>query len=429
MTLRWFLHAVAILLCCAPIRVYAQDEADLRALGIRNLEGQHITLYTDLPSSPEVDELPAVFDAAVPQLEKYFELPAKTLDKWKVRASVMKNADAFRRAGLFPADLPAFLHGFARKRDLWAYDQPSDYYRRHLLLHEGVHALMAEFLKGMGPPWYAEGMAELLATHRWKDGKLDLKIFPASAEEVPMWGRVKVLREAVAAKEILTLDQIFAYDNTAHRVVPPYAWSWAAATFFESHPKYAKAFAELRQKAKGDDAVFYKEFRAVLAEDMPLLAHEWQSFVSEADYGCVVDRTYVAPAAKRPVGAGGIKLDLQADRGWQSTGAQIEAGTTYAIHVTGRYVIRTAPTKWESEPQGVTVHYHRGRPLGMILGAVLDESAPPQPMSAFVTGVPLGNGLEFTAKNSGILWLRVNEPAGGLADNQGQFTVEIRTKP
>lgn len=421
--------AFVLLLVSGVSLCRAQDEAELRALGIRTLKGQHVDVYTDLPSAPEVDELPAVFDAAVPLLEKYFELPPKTLDTWKVRASVMKNTDAFRRVGLFPADLPPFLHGFAKGRDLWAYDQPSDYYRRHLLLHEGVHALMAEFLEGMGPPWYAEGMAELLATHRWKDGKLELKVFPASAEEAPMWGRVKVLREAVAAKEILTLDQIFAYDSSAHRVVPPYAWSWAAATFLESHPKFGKAFAELRQKAKGDDAMFNKEFRALLAGDMPLLAHEWQSFVSEADYGCVVERTYVASGGVKAVDAGGIKLELRADRGWQSSGAQIEPGGTYEIRVSGRYVIRAAPSKWESEPQGVTVHYHRGRPLGMVLGAVLDESAPPQPISPFVTGTPLGNGLEFTAKNRGVLWLRVNEPAGGLADNQGQFTVEVRRKP
>lgn len=429
MKLRCLLLAVAILTTIAPSPCQAQIDADLRAVGIRKLVGQHIDLFTDLPSSAEVDELPRVFDAAVPLLEKYFELAPKTLDKWKVRASVMKDADKFRRVGLFPSKLPPFLHGYAQNRDLWAYDQPSDYYRRHLLLHEGVHALMAEFLHGMGPPWYAEGMAELLATHHWKDGKLTLKYFPASRDEAPEWGRVKVLRDAVAAKQIPTLDEIFNYDSSAHLVVPPYAWSWAAAVFLESHPKYAKTFAGLRQKTNEKDGQFNKEFRAGLDADWPLLSHEWQSFVSEADYGCVVDRTYFESAPRKSIDKHGLKVILRADKPWQSSGAQIEAGSAYEIHITGRYVLRPAPKKWESEPPGVTIHYHRGRPLGMVLGAILDEASPPQSLSPLLTGVPVGTGLEFTAKNSGILWLRVNEPASGLADNEGEFTVEVRKKP
>jgi hypothetical protein len=340
----------------------------------------------------------------------------------------MKDAERFRRAELLPASLPPFLHGFARKRDLWVNDQPSDYYRRHLLLHEGVHALMAEFLHGMGPPWYAEGMAELLATHDWKNGTLRLNYFPKAREDVPEWGRTKVLRDAVGAKTIPTLDDIFAYDNTAHLVVPPYAWSWAACVFFESHPKYAIAFAELRKKTKLDDGEFNVAFRDALKADWTMLSHEWQVFVSEADYGCMVDRTYLSSVPSKVIDETGLKVTLRADRGWQSSGAKIEAGKTYVIKVGGRYVLRVAPTKWESEPNGVTVHYHRGNPMGMIVGAMLDEAAPPRPTSPLLKSVPLGSGLEFLAKASGVLYLKVNESAGGLADNQGEFTLEVREK-
>src|SRR5690606_32755907 len=40
------------------------DDAAVRAAGIRKLEGRRVTLYTDLPSQPEVDDLPDAFDAA-----------------------------------------------------------------------------------------------------------------------------------------------------------------------------------------------------------------------------------------------------------------------------------------------------------------------------------------------------------------------------
>ena len=55
------------------------DEAKVQAAGIRKLVGRHIVLYTDLPSKPEIDSLPAVFDKAVPQWAEYFGVdPAKT---------------------------------------------------------------------------------------------------------------------------------------------------------------------------------------------------------------------------------------------------------------------------------------------------------------------------------------------------------------
>src|SRR5436190_22562977 len=83
------IFVVAILAWCAPAR--AQNDADLAALGIRKISGKHIDLLTDLRDNKAVDELPRVFDAAVPQLERYFELPAGTLDKWHVRATLMQD--------------------------------------------------------------------------------------------------------------------------------------------------------------------------------------------------------------------------------------------------------------------------------------------------------------------------------------------------
>src|SRR5262245_31155580 len=55
------------------------DEARARAAGIRKLAGRHLVLFTDVPSSPEVDRLPAIFDLALPQWAEYFGVdPQKT---------------------------------------------------------------------------------------------------------------------------------------------------------------------------------------------------------------------------------------------------------------------------------------------------------------------------------------------------------------
>ncbi len=151
----------------------AIEEGKVAAAGIRKLTGKHLTLYTDLPADtgPAVDELPRVFDAAVPLWCEYFGVdPAKPAE-WKIVGSLMKDKERFLGAGLYSENLPPFPHGFSQGSQVWLYDQPSDYYRRHLLLHEGTHAFMNRWLGGAGPPWYMEGMAELLGTHQWSGGK------------------------------------------------------------------------------------------------------------------------------------------------------------------------------------------------------------------------------------------------------------------
>ena len=41
------------------------------AAGFRQVAGKHLTLVTDLPPSPAVDELPRLFDAAFPRWCEY----------------------------------------------------------------------------------------------------------------------------------------------------------------------------------------------------------------------------------------------------------------------------------------------------------------------------------------------------------------------
>src|SRR5262249_49135023 len=116
------------------------DDGQAQTAGVRKLVGQHITLYTDLPSSPEIDSLPAVFDAAVPEWAEYFGIDAAQTRDWQVRAFLIGDRKVFDKLGVMPTGDSSFLHGLATGSELWLYDQPSAYYRRHLLLHEGTHA-------------------------------------------------------------------------------------------------------------------------------------------------------------------------------------------------------------------------------------------------------------------------------------------------
>src|SRR4051812_39317016 len=142
------------------------DQARAQSAGIRKLASKHLVLYTNAPSSQAVDRLPADFDKAVPQWAAYFGVdPAKTAD-WQPRAFLVADRRRFAALGLLPPGHEEFENGITIDSQMWLRDQPTDYYRRHLLMHEGTHAFMIAFLGGCGPGWYMEGTAELLGTHR-----------------------------------------------------------------------------------------------------------------------------------------------------------------------------------------------------------------------------------------------------------------------
>ncbi len=163
-------------------------------------------MFTDLPEGPAVDELPEVLDLAFPQWCAYFGQDAERLAAWHVVACVVRDKSRFRNAGLLPDSVPD-LPGYTLGAQFWVMEQSSDYYRRHLFLHEGTHSFMFTVLRGCGPYWYKEAVAEMLGTHRWKDGRLELNYMPATTDEVPMWGRVKIIKEAFAAHRAESEDR------------------------------------------------------------------------------------------------------------------------------------------------------------------------------------------------------------------------------
>lgn len=409
--------------------VPAIDHGKAQAHGIRKITGRHLTLYTDLPSLADVDELPQMFDAAVPQWCDYFGIPAETAASWKNIGYLIQEKKKFSSAGLLPADLPPFLHGYQRGAELWLYEQPSAYYRRHLLLHEGTHAFMQTGLNGAGPPWYMEGMAELLATHRWHEGQLTLRHFPKSRDEVPDWGRIKIVKDGYRAGQAKSLEEIMRFDSRAHLQVEPYGWCWAACAFFDAHPVYGEPFRNLRSYARDASLSFSERFQGWLTEDWRHIQREWQWFVANLDYGFDIPREAIQrkPAAEL---AGPEQLVIiAADRGWQSSGVRLEAGKKYRLRAEGRYELASEPKPWWCEPNGITIRYCRGRPLGMLLGAIVDEQSGADSAQGFLSAAGIGMGIEPRLKRSGTLYLRVNDYPAELHDNAGDVKVWISELP
>lgn len=402
--------------------VQAANADTARAAGLRVVPGRHLTLLTDLPPRPAIDRIPAVFDQAVPQWAAYFGLSPEQLDDWRVLGCLMGQADRFKAAGLLPSDLPPFPFAFQRGDQIWVHDQASDYYRQHLVLHEGTHAVMQHALGGTGPPWFMEGIAELLATHHWHDGSLQLGHFPEHRDQVPLWGRIKLVRDRVAQAQPLTLEQILAYGPRAHQQVEPYGWCWAVCTLLERHPQFQPRFRQLCRAVAASPPQFEAEMRRLLADDWDDLRLAWQLMLADLDYGYDVGQAGVEPSAVRPQADGSWLVSLRADRSWQTTGISLVAGQAYRLTASGRFVLAQQPRAWICEPQGVTIRYFRGRPLGELAAIVVPEGADGWPALA---PVPVGRRADLRPTTTGQLLLRINEMPGQLHDNSGRLQVHV----
>ena len=433
--------SLAILLTSAAGFVHAQrpaaqwpapralDAARLQRAGLRILEGKHLRLVTDLPSSPAVDELPQMVDAAVEQWSDYFRVPHDKLNDWRVQAYLIGKREPFDALGLMPDGHDQFPHGLSMGYEVWFHEQPSDYYRRHLLLHEVTHGFMSTLLGGCGPGWYMEGVAEMLGTHDWKaeSGVLKLGVMPASREAMPMWGRIKAVRGAVVDKRALSVPSIMQIDNRQILGDESYAWVWALSKWLDTHPRYRERFRALPSHVLRDD--FNDLLREAYRDDWDKLQLEWRYFISTLDYGYDIEREALSFGATRALPASGAEVSVAADRGWQSTGYPVEAGRTYDLTADGRFVIGREPngTPWPCEANGVTLEYHAGQPLGMLLAAIDPGGDSSERLAAFIAPIPVGSRMRLVAPQSGVLWLRLNDSPSRLRENEGEVRVTIES--
>jgi hypothetical protein len=417
--------------------------------GIRKLSGRHLTLYTDVPSSPAVDQLPTVFDAAVPLWAAYFQIDPKKLLDWHVQAYLIADRESFARLHLLPEANLQFENGFSQGHELWCMEQPSDYYRRHLLLHEGTHAFMWTQLGGCGAPWYMEGMAELCATHRWDGQKLWLRHMPANREEAPMWGRIRLIQDAFAQHQAPSLDAVLRLGQHRRLSTDQYAWCWALVKLLDTNARFQQTFRRLPAVAARSDFQqhFGQQFK-LLGEELDL---QWRSLVSTLEFGHDFARMAIEPVPVRQVpiqlqGSQGTTCSIFAKRGWQSTGWLLRLGQTYRLTAKGRFLIAQPPGElWYCEPGGITIQYHAGKPLGKLLAALvpLNRMAKSEPIASLKAspGSPkveapspmgfeplaVGLGDTVTPHRDVVLYLRVNESSAQLADNRGSIEVSIET--
>ncbi|MCC9602200.1 hypothetical protein LOC67_16715 [Stieleria sp. JC731] len=369
------------------------------------------------------------FDAAIAQWERLLRLPEGTLDQWHVRAYVMDQPDRFRASGDLPESLQ-FQYGYAMPGIIWVRAQPSQYYTRHLLLHEGVHALVIDQFGGTGPSWFSEGVAELLSVHRGQNDAIEVGTVPSSKNEVPYWGRFKLLSQAREEAKIPNLSSVLRLPNRLDGDVESYGWCWLLGSLLKHYPEYETVWLKAARQGSDTNESFTQSFRKALASQWPILNARWRMLTETADYGFDWSREKIDISVSDPIyHDDDLQLSVAADQGWQSSKVRFKPGTVLVVSGSGRCSVNQTPKPWISEPEGVTIHYANDRPLGQLLMCVLPNVTKDTPLASPLTVVAVGSQTQLRIEEHCWLLFRINDELGDLANNRGDYKVNIRTAP
>ena len=148
-------------------KVYRRDDdrpvhsdKDLANWGIKKFESRRLIIYTDSDAAG-IETIPGVVDRAFDSWVKYFgpPYPSRSGAEFQMTGYIIRDRLLFKKLGLLPEKFDAFIHGKHDGYRFWIMDQETDYYRRHLVIHEATHCFMT-ISRNQQPVWYLEGMAE-----------------------------------------------------------------------------------------------------------------------------------------------------------------------------------------------------------------------------------------------------------------------------
>lgn len=399
---------------------------DADAADFQIVSGQYITLKSDISDRDQLTDWVTAFDSAVPQWCKFLGVPVTRLSDWKIDAFVMRDRNRFIESRDLPIDV-RMRFGYAIHGNIWVMNQKGSYYTRHLLLHEGVHALILELYGVLGPPWYAEGLAETLGVHRMSATGLEVGGVPSSNEVVPYWGRFPLVRKAREQSKVPTLQRLFDLKADWKGDVESYAWAWIAFMLLTEYESYRPATIAATEDLTLTRDRFMQRFQSRLADAWPVVQARWRLLANTIDYGFDWERERCKLSKRDPLWNGqGFTYQVDSSLGWQSCGVRFAPGQTVRLKASGECSMNPDPQPWLSQPPGVTIRYVNGRPLGQLLYCILPNATRE---TEWLEPLPIAS-LEAneTLKLDQHCWLlfRINDAASEMGDNEGGYQVTIK---
>ena len=225
---------------------------------------------------------------------------------------------------------------------------------------------------------------------------------------------------ALSAADVLELGaKEFSESRTT-----PYAWSWALCTFLATHPATAEEYRTVCQQ--WDTAQFQRTFHQFWTRHKTVIDSDWELFRESLCYGFDLPRGATTRGEATPLATGASReVKLLADHGWQGTGIAVRAGQSIHISATGRVTLHQTTQPWVSEPAGISIRYSEGRPIGRLLAAVQRSTPAPSGPVRHWQFFDIAAGTTLKVAEAGTLYLRVNDRWNELADNTGEYRVQI----
>ena len=314
-------------------------------------------------------------------------------------------------------------------------NQTADYYRRHLLLHEFVHCfLMCEYgMRDIPPLWYTEGVAEYYATHQLHAdvAKSEFGILPSSVAGFEGWHRIAEIRRHFNREpsatgelaEIVPLQTVLHPPDTTFQDDSQYANAWALVWLLNHHPELQPEFAAVA--ACRTDRQFEDALADVPESTWKQLDQVWPLYLDGLHEADVANVQFPALTPLKPQGSNGdIRLPaefvLDVAHQWVSTGLSMIKGQEIVIECKGRYVVEETTEPWISEPEGITIDYVDGRPLGEVVGTIISADG-----TQTTRRIPIGSEKKLQSPIDGILWLQTNDQWSKRKKNHGTVAVRI----
>jgi hypothetical protein len=249
---------------------------------------------------------------------------------------------------------------------------------------------------------------------------------PDRPEDFDGLGRIPLVRSEISRghwkslRDLRRLTTQEFLDNTA------YGWSWAACEFLDGHPRYGPRFRELGKHTLGSE--FRPTFERLYGADLQDMETEWALFTHQLEFGFDLKLAAIEFKSGQPLTAGESRsrVEVAANRGWQSSGIAVKQGVRYHIDASGEVVLAKDPKPWISQPQGISIVYSEGRPIGTLLAAVHREQADDANQASMLQEIVVGRKNTFTASTSGTLYFRINDRWDSLANNHGRYQIVVR---